>query len=65
MPPGQINLYKTLYEAHDFLSLENISLKIRDGDTKSLGGILLTLGKRINLTEDFPGPEVLFHKKKG
>jgi hypothetical protein len=73
MPPGQINLYKVLYQANVPLSLEQIADQMREGDTQSLNTLLLALSKRIddgagqkrdeNLSEIFEFSAVAFGKK--
>ena len=52
IPPGQITLYKVLYEVGD-QSVSNSILadQMRWGDTVSLRGVLGALGNRVNQTE--------------
>jgi hypothetical protein len=51
VPPGQITLFKVLFERPDRLSKREIANLIRDGDEKSLTGVLAALTNRINGTE--------------
>jgi hypothetical protein len=50
VPPGQITLYKVLYENPDGLSRAQLAAAIRNGDEKSLGGVLFALANRVNST---------------
>ena len=56
IPPGQITLFKALYENPDGLSRTQLAETIRDGDEKSLTGILAALTNRVNGT---PGLEAI------
>ena len=57
VPPGQITLFKALYESPRGLSKAELALQIRDSDEKSLVGVLAALSKRVNKTQ--------FHEKPG
>jgi len=50
IPPGQITLFKALYEHPDGLSRNELARIIRDGEEKSLTGVLGALGLRVNKT---------------
>ncbi len=50
--PGQITLYKALYEAGDQgLSKSELAAKVREKDEVSLTGVLGALGNRVNQTD--------------
>lgn len=52
IPPGQITLYKALYEAgYNRVSKTELADKIRWSDDESLTGVLGALGNRVSLTE--------------
>jgi hypothetical protein len=56
IPPGQITLYKALYEAYpDSVLQTELAHRIRHNDTRSLTGVIGALGNRVNQT---PGLEV-------
>lgn len=60
IPPGQLTLFKALYEAGDRgLMRGELAEQMRWGDNQSLKGVLGALGRRINgtkgLDEDRPG----------
>uniref|UniRef100_B8HP62 Uncharacterized protein n=1 Tax=Cyanothece sp. (strain PCC 7425 / ATCC 29141) TaxID=395961 RepID=B8HP62_CYAP4 len=64
IPPGQITLYKVLYEeSGKWLSNNKLSEKMRWNDKESLRGVLGALGNRVNrtngLSTDMQGIEVL------
>ena len=50
IPPGQITLFKALYENPDGLSKAQLADAIREGDEQSLTGVLAALTKRVNGT---------------
>ncbi len=50
IPPGQITLFKALYENPEGLSKARLADTIRDGDEKSLTGVLAALTNRVNGT---------------
>lgn len=60
IPPGQITLYKALYEAGEQGLLKaELAKIIRDGDEDSLAGLLGGLGTRVNMTEGYKkGPGI-------
>ena len=66
VPPGQITLYKALYENPDGLSRAQLADAIRNGDEKSLGGVLFALANRVNSTPGLdtmrPGLQVLIER---
>lgn len=56
IPPGQITLYKALYEAQDsWMSTRELADAIRWSDNVSLRGVLGALGLRANQTEGTGG----------
>jgi hypothetical protein len=56
VPPGQVTLYKVLYENPAGLSRAQLADTIRGSDEKSSGGVLLALAQRVNGT---PGLDVI------
>ena len=65
IPYGQMTLYHALYKAGERgLSKTELAEEIRDGDTRSLTGVLGALGNRINHSGPFeaqtPGIELFF-----
>ena len=50
VPPGQITLFKAPYENSDGLSKAQLADTIRDGNEKSLTGVLAALTNRVNGT---------------
>ena len=68
VPPGQITLFKVLFERPDGLSKREIANLIRDGDEKSLTGVLAALTNRINGTGGLetakPGLEFLIERER-
>jgi hypothetical protein len=51
IPPGQLSLYKALYEAGEKgLNTSELANRMRWGDKKGLTGVLGALGNRINNT---------------
>ncbi len=70
IPPGQITLYKVLYEAYPgSISHTELAHQIRADDTKSLTGVIGALGNRVNQTpgleQDKPGVPYLIEKLEG
>lgn len=71
IPPGQITLYKVLYEQPDGLSKKELATVIRDDNEESLRGVLGALGRRVNETQAFsgakPGIDLLLerHRARG
>jgi hypothetical protein len=54
IPYGQMTLYHALYKAgRQWLSKTELAEEIRDGDTRSLTGVLGALGNKINQSEPF------------
>ena len=47
VPPGQICLYKVLYQADGPLTLQEIADQMRESDTQSLNMLLLALANRV------------------
>jgi hypothetical protein len=68
--PGQLSLYKVLYEAgKNALSTSKLAKRMRWGDKKGLTGVLGALGHRINNTTEAlkqakPGIELFFNVSK-
>ena len=50
VPPGQITLYKALYDSRDGLSKKDLADLIRGGDEKSLTGVIAALSNRVKGT---------------
>jgi hypothetical protein len=70
VPPGQITLYKALYESRDWVSKEDLADKIRHGNEKSLTCVFGPLSKRVDGTQFLgrrpgfkPGFKFLIEKK--
>jgi hypothetical protein len=68
VPPGQITLFKVLFERPGGLSKREIADLIRNGDEKSLTGVLAALTNRVNGTEGLetsrPGLELLIERDR-
>lgn len=69
IPYGQMTLYWALYRAPFGLTREELAMAIRDGDVKSLTGVLGALGNRVNKTEGLDpsygrGTNVLLQKTR-
>jgi hypothetical protein len=68
VPPGQITLFKVLFERPDGLSKREIANLIRGGDEKSLIGVFAALTNRVNGTEGLetakPGLELLIERER-
>jgi hypothetical protein len=68
IPPGQITLFKVLFEHPDGLSKREIADLIRDGDEKSLTGVFAALTNRVNGTPGLettkPGLELLIERDR-
>jgi hypothetical protein len=71
IPPGQLTLYKTLWEAHGHVGREQLIARMNRTPGKDLNGVMGALGTRISHTpglevpEDVQPTELLLHKQKG
>jgi hypothetical protein len=55
IPPGQINLFKLLYENDPRgLTLKELADRMRDGDLRGMQGVLNGLARRISETKSIP-----------